>query len=32
MTNIKETINALIYWPFVRGIYQLLVDSPQKGQ
>ena len=29
--NHIENIKALHYWPFVRGIHQLLVDSPHKG-
>ena len=27
----KKTIKVLHCWPFVRGIHQLLVDSPHKG-
>ena len=29
--NKEVTIKALHYWPFVKGIYQSLVDSPHKG-
>ena len=29
--NIKENIQALHYWPFVREIHQWLVDFPHKA-
>ena len=31
MANNKGNIKALHYWPFVRGIHWLPVDSPHKG-
>ena len=30
MLKTKKTIKVLHRWPFVRGIHQLLVDSPHK--